>query len=109
MKKRHELEEMYPEQCKEFKKTVDTMYQLFLEKGREYSPNNIKAIGVLGYFFRLFEKVIRSLNILGWDAFDGKPKKAVSDIKFDKVDQESLDIANIAIIILIMLKGKWGK
>lgn len=109
MKSKHELEKVYPEQCTEFKKIVDGMYQLFLDKGREYSPNNIKAIGILGCFFRLFEKVIRSLNLLGWDAFEGKPKDTIADAKYGRVDQEALDIANIAVIILIMLRGKWGK
>ena len=108
-KKKQYLEETYPQQCNEYRKIVEDAYQLFLDKGREYSPNNIKAIGILGCFFRLFEKVIRSLNILGWDAFEGKPKDSVKGVKFDGVEQEAQDILNIAIIIVIMLRKKWGK
>ena len=85
------------------------MYKLFLDKGLEYSVNNVKAIGVFGLTLRLVEKVIRLTNIIGWDLFEGRFTKSITNPKFGSVKQELEDIANIAIIAIIVARGKWGK
>ncbi len=108
-KKLHSTEQKYPKQCAEYKKIWQELYQLHLDKNREYSPNNIKMLGTLGLSLRMMEKNIRTLNILGWDPFEGQPKESLKSIKFDSVEQELLDIANIAIIALVLGKGKWGQ
>lgn len=105
----HPTEVKYPNQCSEYKKIVDTLYQLHLDKNLEYSPNNVKALGVLGLNLRIFEKTIRALNILGWDVWEGKPKPPIEKVKFDSVDRELDDIANLSIIAKILLKEKWAK
>lgn len=106
---KHVTEARYPEQCAEFKRIVEALYKLHLDKNREYSPNNIKMIGQLGVGLRIMEKAIRTLNLLGFDALEGKVKDKVSDPKFGSVEAELEDIANLAIIAQILGKGKWGK
>jgi hypothetical protein len=105
----HTTEIAYPLQCKEYKRIVESLYKLHLDKNREYSPNNVKALGTLGLSLRVFEKIIRTLNLLGWDVWEGKPKAAVEDIKFDSVDRELEDVANLAIIGKILLNQKWAR
>lgn len=108
-KNKHVTEHRYPHQCDEYKKIWRELYQLHLDKNREYSPNNVKALGLLGMALRAHEKSIRLLNLLGWDPFEGKPTKAITDPKFGSVEAELIDIANIPVLALIMLRGKWGK
>lgn len=108
-KKRHVYEVEYPEQCAEFRQICDNLYQLFLDKGREYGVNNIRAMGPLGLILRMFEKTIRALNLLGWNPWTGAFTKNVQDPKFGSVERECEDIANIAIIAQILAKGKWAK
>jgi len=108
-KKRHVYEEQYPQQCKEYKKIVAEKYQLFLNKGREYGVNNVRALGLLGLSLRLAEKIIRILNIQGWDLFAGKFTKIVENPKYGSIERELQDIANLAIIAIIKIRGKWAK
>ena len=106
---RHEYEKRYPQQAKAYKEIVDSMYKLFLDKGLEYSVNNVKAIGVFGLTLRLVEKVIRLTNIIGWDIFEGVFTKSIANPKFGSVKQELEDISNMSIIAMIVARGKWGK
>lgn len=108
-KKRHVYEEQYPRQCKEYKRITDQKYQLFLDKGREYGVNNVRAMGLLGLSLRLAEKIIRILNLQGWDLFTGKFTKVIRDPKFGSIERELEDIANIAIIAIITIRGRWAK
>jgi hypothetical protein len=109
VKKKHVYEIEYPQQCKEFRTILDGLYKLFLDKGREYGVNNVRAMGPLGLSLRMFEKVIRILNLLGWNPWTGTFTKNVKDPKFGSVEKECEDIANIAIITQILAKGKWAK
>ncbi len=102
-------EKKYPKQCAEYKKIWQELYTLHLDKNREYSPNNIKALGLLGTALRIHEKSIRLLNLLGWDPFEGKPTKAILDPKFGSIESELVDIANIPVLALILSRGNWGK
>lgn len=106
---KHSTELRYPEQVAEYKKIVEEMYQLHLDKNYEYSPNNIKVLGQLGCALRLLEKIIRVLNILGWDVWEGKPKEQIKNVKFDSLEKELDDLGNIPVLMKILLRGKWGK
>jgi len=108
-KQKHPTEVAYPEQCEEYQKIIQEMYKLHLAKNREYSPNNIKAIGLLGCALRLFEKNIRLLNLLGWDPWKGEMKEKITDPKFGSVDAELDDLANISILMKLLLRGKWAR
>lgn len=107
--KKHPLEEKYPEQCAEYRKIADRLYKLFLDKGMEYGVNNVRALGPLGLSLRMFEKIIRALNLLGWNPWEGKFTGTITKPKFDSVEKEFDDVANISIIALIMSRGKWAK
>lgn len=108
-KKQHSYESSYPEQCAEFRRILDNLYQLFLDKGLEYSPNNIKVLGEFGVSLRILEKIIRALNIQGYDPFEGKFKAKLGTTKFGSTINEMEDIANLAIIAAVLGSGKWGK
>lgn len=107
--KKHITEVKYPKQVKTFKEITQKLYKLHLDKNKEYSPNNVKALGQLGNALRIFEKSIRLLNILGWEPFQGKPTKEIKNPKFGSVEAELIDIANIAILTIILTTGNWGK
>lgn len=107
--KKHTTEKTYPEQCEEYRKIQEGLYKLHLDKNREYSPNNIKVMGQLGCALRLLEKNIRILNLLGWDVWKGESKEVVKNVKFDSIDNELDDLANIPILMKIMMRNKWGK
>lgn len=107
--KKHETEQKYPEQCAEYELIVNELYKLHLEKNREYSPNNIRSLGVLGCALRMHEKTVRLLNLLGWDTWEGKPTKPLTEVKFGGIEEELKDIANISIISQILSKNKWAK
>jgi hypothetical protein len=108
-KKTHITEQKYPKQCEEYRKIQHQLYQLHLDKNREYSPNNVRALGILGLALRVHEKSIRLLNLLGWDPFEGKPTPGITDPKFGSIEAELEDIANIPILALIMARNNWGK
>ncbi len=107
--RKHDYEIAYPEQCAEFRKIIEAQYQLFLDKGKEYGVNNVRAMGPLGLSLRMFEKVIRVLNLLGWNPWKGEFTKAINNPKFDSIQNECADISNIAVISLIVARGKWAK
>ena len=108
-KKKHVYEASYPEQCAEFRRILDSIYQLFLDKGKEYSPNNIKVLGEFGVSLRILEKIIRALNIQGYDPFEGKFKDKLASTKFGSTINEMEDIAALAVIASVLGSGKWGK
>jgi hypothetical protein len=108
-KKQHVYEVSYPAQCAEFRRILDNLYRLFLDKGKEYSPNNIKVLGQFGVSLRILEKIIRALNIQGYDPFEGKFKEKINTTKFGNTMNEMEDIANLAVIAAILGSGKWGK
>lgn len=107
--KKHITETRYPEQCSEYKKLVDKLYKLHLDKNKEYSSNNVKMLGVLGLSLRMMEKIVRLLTLQGWDIWTGKRVDGVKDPKFGSIEQELEDISNLAVIALLLAKDKWGK
>lgn len=98
----------YPEQTEEFKAITKAMYNLHVAKMKDYSPWNMKGTGELGAVVRLWDKTARLMNLYGFDIATGKfsGKKTVT---FETIEDNLLDLANYAIITLILMKGKWGK
>lgn len=104
----HPTEQKCPEQCEEFRKIIETMYQLHLQKNADYSPHNVLATGFLGLVTRVWDKTARLMNLTGFDIGSGKylgPKTATNE----SLEDTLLDLANYAIIGLILRRGKWGK
>jgi hypothetical protein len=108
-RKKHITEKKYPGQVAEFKKILADLYALHLQKNSEYSPANIKVLGQLGVSLRLIEKIIRALNLQGFDALAGKLVDKPKVVKYGSVEEEFKDIATLAIIAMILPTGKWGK
>lgn len=108
-KKLHITEEKYPNQVAEFRKILKSLYALHCQKNAEYSPSNIKVLGQLGVSLRLMEKIIRALNLQGFDALAGKLVDKPKVVKYGSVEEEFKDIATLAIIAMILPTGRWGK
>ena len=108
-KKLHITEEKYPVQVAEFKKILNSLFELHLQKNAEYSPANIKVLGQLGVSLRLMEKIIRALNLQGFSALDGKLVDKPKVVRYGSVEEELKDIATLAIIAMILPTGHWGK
>jgi hypothetical protein len=91
----------YKEQFKEFEKIQHELLNLSIRKNHDYGPENIGALGERGIYVRIWDKVAR-LKTLLWDNKD----PAVKD---ESIDDTIRDLANYAIIMLVLRRGKWGK
>jgi hypothetical protein len=99
-----------PGQCERFVTTIMTMYRTHLRKNFDYSPSNILATGEIGLAVRLWDKIARLLNLMGF-------RVEISDTAFEKplepknesIEDNLQDAAVYAIIWLLYRKGVWGK
>jgi hypothetical protein len=100
--------ERYPEQTAAFEEIIQNMLATYKLKMEDYSPWNMKGTGELGAMTRLWDKTARLMNLMGFDIGTGK-FTAWKDPKNESIDDTLLDLANYAIITMILRKGKWGK
>ena len=98
----------YPEQFSEYQNILNQMMVLHKQKSEDYSPWNVKGGGEVGVAVRIWDKTARLMNLLGWDIGTGKISKSKSP-KNESIEDTLLDLASYAIILLIVLRGKWGK
>ena len=100
----------FPEQCAEFKKIIEDMYKIHVEKNKDYSPYNITATGEIGIVVRLLDKINRLANLTGFNikseflSFNNKKEP-----KNESIEDTLMDIAVYAIIFLIYKRNKWAK
>ena len=105
------VEQDYPETTIEFLKLTDAMYEIFLKKQADYGPSNI-GMGVtkvkskeeiqkslLGLSVRMNDKIQRLLNLT---MKNQKPNN-------ESIEDNLLDIANYAVMSIIVNKGLWGQ
>lgn len=104
----HPTELRCPNQCGAFREIIDKMYRTHLEKNQDYSPANIRAMGELGLSTRVWDKVARLLNLMGFDIERGT-YSSKKEPKNESIDDTLLDLANYAIIWQIYRQNKWGK
>lgn len=104
----HITEVRFPEQCAEFKSILDGMYRVHLDKNADYSPMNILATGMVGLMTRIWDKVARLMNLTGFNIQEGTYGET-KEPKNESVEDSLLDLANYAVIALILRRGKWGK
>lgn len=104
----YDIQDKYPEQAEEFLKITQEMYRVFSSKMNDYSPWNMLGTGELGAIVRLWDKTARLMNLYGFDIGTGKLNKPTSP-KYESIEDNLTDLANYAIITLILLRGKWGK
>lgn len=98
----------YPEQYNEFRNVIEEMITLHVKKSQDYSPWNVKGAGEVGVAVRLWDKVARLMNLLGWDLSSGKLDVSKTP-KNESIDDTLLDLASYAVIMIILRRGKWGK
>lgn len=79
---------------------ADRIHRLFVKKQHDYGPLNIGFLGVQGVFVRMFDKVLR-LKTLVWDNREPQVDETVEDTL--------MDIADYAIIGLLLLRGEWPR
>ena len=101
----------YPNTCKEFEDIQSEMFDLFLRKQADYGPTNIgmgsevvdtddKAKrSLIGLSVRLNDKVQRLLNL----TLNNKEPNNES------LEDTLIDIANYAVMALIVQRKVWGK
>tara|TARA_S200002703_G_C3682738_1_gene209622 strand:+ start:277 stop:621 length:345 start_codon:yes stop_codon:yes gene_type:complete len=102
-----------PKTCDEFEYFIKKMYEVFLLKQAMYGTENIsiggdisdskdRKMALLGVWFRMNDKIQRIQNILKKE-FDDE------DIEFESLEDSYLDLANYAIISLLVKREIWGK
>ena len=101
----------YPNTCKEFEDIQSEMFELFLRKQADYGPTNV-GMGsdvvdtddkvkrsLAGLSVRMNDKIQRLLNL----TFNNR------DPKNESVEDTLIDIANYAVMALIVQRKVWGR
>ena len=106
-----EIEEQYPETCKEFKRIQEEQYTTFCMKQHDYGQHNITLgmdldhpdnanLSISAIIIRINDKVQRLFNLVL-----RKKVKAQNE----PVDDAFKDLSVYGIIAQIVANGKWGK
>lgn len=105
----HITEKRCPNQSAGFKKIVDKMYQVHLDKNADYSPANVLGVGEIGLVVRLWDKMTRLMNLLGFEirvefvAYHGE-----KEAKNESIEDTYMDMSVYSIIALLYRDGRWG-
>lgn len=106
----HPTEQRCPEQCAAFIDTVMEMYRTHLDKNADYSPANILGTGEIGVAVRLWDKVARLLNLLGFDIqAELQEQRPVREPRNEAIADTYLDLACYGIIGGLVRQRKWGR
>jgi len=107
----HPTEKASPIQCEAFQERVQQMYRTHMDKNADYSPMNIMGTGELGVAVRLWDKMSRLMNLLGFEVEIPEPASysAPQDPKNEPVDDTLLDLATYGIIGDLVRRDKWAK
>ena len=111
IKKDIDIEDKYPETCDGFQEITRNMYELFKRKQADYGPSNI-GMGkskietdedveksMIGLSVRMIDKIQRLLNLV----LDRR------DPQNESIDDNLIDIANYAVMALLVRGKEWGK
>lgn len=99
-----------PRQTRRFMEIVMKMYRVHLAKNHDYSPANITGPGMIGIATRMWDKIVRIMNLTGFQisaehlGFE-KPRRAVNEPYMDAF----MDVSVYGIIAQIFEQGDWGK
>lgn len=106
----HPTEERCPIQCQRYLETVMGMYRLHLKKNRDYSPANLLGTGDVGVAVRLWDKVARYLNLIGFKLTIEKGEfEAVKEPNFESIEDTLIDLGSYAVIARLLRSNEWGK
>ena len=109
MSKMHETEKRNPNQAARFKQILEEMYTTHLDKNADYSPANILGVGEIGIVVRMWDKMTRLMNLLGFRInveFVGY--EAPKEPHNESVGDTYKDMAIYSIIGQLYREGKWG-
>ncbi len=106
---KHPTELKCPNQAAGFREIIEGMYQTHLDKNADYSPANVLGVGEIGIIVRLWDKMIRLMNLVGFDVMVefisySEPK----DPKNESIEDTYLDMGVCAIIGVVQ-RRKMGK
>jgi len=105
------VEDRYPNTCKEFDEITSEMFSLFLRKQADYGPTNVgmgaevvdtdKKVkrSLTGLSVRMNDKIQRMLNLML------NNKEPLNE----SIEDTLIDIANYAVMSLIVHRKIWGK
>lgn len=100
--------EKSPNQVHEFLKIINKMFRVHLKKNQDYSSFNILCTGEIGLMTRVWDKVSRLMNLIGFNIMTGKLDNSNKSPQNESVDDSILDLSVYSIIWQILRKGKWG-
>jgi hypothetical protein len=83
----------------EFRKVAEECARLFDGKQHDYGPGNIAKFGEIGVYVRLSDKIERLVTLV----------KSGKTPQNESLDDTLKDIANYAIIAMMIRKGMWPK
>lgn len=109
MPKVHETEKRNPRQAAGFRKIIEEMYRTHLDKNADYSPANILGVGEIGIVVRMWDKMTRLMNLLGFRInveFVGY--ETPRDPLNESITDTYMDMAVYSIIGRLYREGKWG-
>ena len=110
-KKLHPTEIKSPNQAKGFREITDQMYQIHLDKNADYSPANVLGMGEMGVVVRMWDKMTRLMNLLGFEIdvkFVGYNPSKAKDPKNESIIDTYMDMSVYAIIGRLYREGRWG-
>lgn len=86
-------------------------FALLVERQRKYGPDNIRSAGLFGVFSRMsndkIERIRRGMN--GRVEHGQVIIEDFSDFGDESFEDALLDIANYALIMLALKRGRWGR
>jgi nucleoside 2-deoxyribosyltransferase len=107
----HLTEQRCPVQCDAFLSEIMSLYRVHLSKNADYSPANILGTGEVGVTVRLWDKMARIMNLMGFDlkvqTCEYNPHKRSA--KHEAIEDSFLDMSCYAIIAKLLKEGKWGR
>ena len=118
----NEIEEQYPECTDELLENFQKAYKLWCQKQSDYGDGNIRlgldissnkssvheqnnVLAQLGVVIRMNDKIQRLFNIYRKNIFYEKGL----DVPDESIEDTCMDIMNYANMLMVLLKGKWGK
>lgn len=99
-----DIVDMYPETMNEMVSLITDNLVTFAKKQKDYGPynvliNNDKELSLLALSVRQHDKIQRILNLL---TNDQEPQN-------ESLEDSFLDLANYALMSVILLRGSWSK
>lgn len=106
----HPTEIRSPIQAQAFAEVCGQMYRTHLRKNADYSPANILLTGEVGLVTRLWDKIARLLNLIGFTmnvdvGHFNQPRAAANE----SIEDSYMDAAVYSIIGLLLRRNQWGR